>query len=99
MGSKGVMGVRWSRYDPGELRPTDTATDTAADVTHAFETRIARNIRLGWTLVDRDDEPLRARLVYRQRRRGWTPRPATVTDTGERLVWVDATGAIRTAGI
>jgi hypothetical protein len=92
------MGVRWSRYDPGESRPKDIVGDAAEDVSRAFEAHIARYVRLGWTLVDQDDKPLRARLVYRQRRRGWKPQPAKSVDTGERLVWVDSTGTIRTAG-
>lgn len=83
------MGVRWTRYDPDEQRPDHAAEDVA----RAFEARIAGFLRLGWRLVDRQDDPLQARLVY------WQRRPTAITDTAERLLWVDETGTIRSRSV
>jgi len=85
------VSVRWSRCDPGEQRP-QAACDPVRD---AFEQHVAGYVSLGWSVVEREDNPLRARLTYRQRRRGKTPRPNVIRDDGMRVVWVDDTGKIQ----
>jgi hypothetical protein len=64
-------------------------------VRRAFDQRVAGYVGLGWVLVQQQTDPPRAWLVYRQPRRGRTPQPNEVSDTGERVIWVDDTGEIR----
>jgi len=64
-------------------------------VRRAFVQRVAGYVGLGWTIAERQEHPLRVRLVYRSKRRGRTPWSNEVRDTGERVVWVDETGEVR----
>lgn len=61
----------------------------------AVERQVASYLRLGWSVVERHDNPPRVRLEYRLGRHSSRPRPTTVRDNGDRAIWVDDAGEVR----
>jgi hypothetical protein len=64
-------------------------------VRRAFERRLASYVGLGWMVVERQEDPPRARLVYDARGRRQRQESTIRRDSGERIVWVDAQGEIQ----
>jgi len=68
---------------------------TGSDRSHrAFDQRIAGYLALGWMIVERQSDPPLVRLKYRQRL-SRSPRPSTIRDNGERVIWTDEAGEVR----